>query len=274
MLNIISLGAGVQSSTMALMAAHGEFDEYGKVTACIFADTQGEPRAVYEWLSWLIKQLPFPVYNVTAGNLKNESLHKKTSKDGKGTYIRNVIPAFTLDDEGKRGMLLRKCTTDFKIAPLKRKQREIMKEFGLKNLCSWIGISLDEAHRMKPSRVKYIINKWPLVEKRITRFDCLQWMKKHNYPEPPKSACTFCPYHDNDQWKHLKLYSPKEFQEAVDFERDWNYAAKHDTRPSQMKGTIYLHADRVPLDEVDFSNAEDHGQLNMFGNECEGMCGV
>ena len=41
-----------------------------------------------------------------------------------------------------------------------------------------------------------------------------------------------------------------------------------------MVGTMYVHKQRVPLDQVDLTTAEDHGQLNLFLNECEGMCGV
>jgi len=46
-LRILSLGAGVQSSTLALMIAKGEIP---MVDCAIFADTMGEPKAVYEWL--------------------------------------------------------------------------------------------------------------------------------------------------------------------------------------------------------------------------------
>jgi hypothetical protein len=46
----ISLGAGVQSSVMALMAARGEI---GPMPDCaVFADTQWEPAGVYEHLGW------------------------------------------------------------------------------------------------------------------------------------------------------------------------------------------------------------------------------
>ena len=69
---ILSLGAGVQSSTLALMAAHGEITPMPD--CAIFADTMGEPAEVYKWLDWLEKQLPFPVYRVTAGNLQDECL--------------------------------------------------------------------------------------------------------------------------------------------------------------------------------------------------------
>ena len=36
----------------------------------------------------------------------------------------------------------------------------------------------------------------------------------------------------------------------------------------------YMHRSCQPIDEVDFRNLEDMGQLNFFNNECEGMCGV
>lgn len=66
-LHVISLGAGVQSSAMALMAARGEITPMP--VAAIFADTQAEPQGVYTWLDWLEKQLPFPIYRVSKGNL-------------------------------------------------------------------------------------------------------------------------------------------------------------------------------------------------------------
>jgi hypothetical protein len=50
-IHILSLGAGVQSSTLALMAAAGEVTPMP--TAAIFADTQDEPASVYRWLDWL-----------------------------------------------------------------------------------------------------------------------------------------------------------------------------------------------------------------------------
>ena len=69
-LRVLSLGAGVQSTTLALMAAHGEI---GPMPDCaIFANTGWEPKAVYEHLAWLNSPnvLPFPVHIVTAGNIR------------------------------------------------------------------------------------------------------------------------------------------------------------------------------------------------------------
>ena len=102
MKHIISLGAGVQSSTMALMAKHGEITPMPD--CAIFADTQAEPQKVYDWLDYLEKQLPFPVYRVTQGNLEEATLLVRISKIGK-KYTKNNIPTFTLNPEGKRGMI-------------------------------------------------------------------------------------------------------------------------------------------------------------------------
>src|SRR5580765_8186785 len=79
-LRVISLGAGVQSTTMALMAAHGEITPMPD--CAIFADTQWEPQAVYDHLRWLSSPnvLPFPVHAVTAGNLRQDIMNR--SKTG------------------------------------------------------------------------------------------------------------------------------------------------------------------------------------------------
>ena len=55
-LRILSLGAGVQSSTLALMIEKGQVP---MVDAAVFSDTFGEPKAVYEWLEWLKKKIIF-----------------------------------------------------------------------------------------------------------------------------------------------------------------------------------------------------------------------
>jgi hypothetical protein len=274
--HIISLGAGVQSSTMALMAAKGELPDSDKVRAAIFADTQAEPKSVYEWLDWLEKQLPFPVIRVTAGSLTDRALKIKVSKDGR-RYSKTDIPFFTRADDGSLGKIMgRGCTADFKIRPLQKAQREIagikrgQKTIGV--IC-WIGISLDEVRRMKPSTDAWSKNIWPLVEARMSRHDCITWMEKNNYPKPPRSACVYCPFHSNQEWRRLKTEEPEAFLEAVQFERNVQ-AVKSTT--DNFRSIPFLHQSCTPLDQVDLSTDLDRGQgeLNLFNNECTGLCGV
>lgn len=272
-IHIISLGAGAQSSCMALMAAKGEITPMP--TAAIFADTQAEPKSVYTWLDWLEKQLPFPVIRVSRGNLAKDSLKVRISAKTGGQYVRWTIPAFGLMDSGKKVILGRQCTSDYKIIPIIRHMRKMCdwKRGEKRHLITmWIGISRDEVVRMKPSREKWIQNIWPLIDKNMTRLNCLQWMESNGYPKPPRSACTFCPFHSNAEWNKLKTESPKEFESVVVYEKLLKYAMAKDLL---FKGKPFLHSSCIPIDQVDFrSESEKGGQSNLFGNECEGMCGV
>lgn len=257
---VLSLGAGVQSSTLALMFAKGEF-EYMPDCA-IFADTQAEPLEVYQWLDWLKSQLPFPLYIVSKGNLKEHVLQIKKNKKN-SNYIKMGIPAYTLKDDGSKGILMRHCTSDFKINPI---QKQVKKLYGKENVNMLLGISIDEAIRMKPSRVKNIVNQYPLIDKGMTRNDCLRWMESNQYPKPPRSACVFCPYHSNHEWHRLKTEYPNEFQKAVEFEKQMQFNSD-----GILQTIPFLHPSLKPLDTVQF---KDEKQVELFGNECEGMCGI
>ena len=257
---------------MALMAAAGEIAPMPQ--AAIFADTQAEPPSVYRWLDWLEKQLPFPIHRVTAGSLANKSLEMRRSRKGL-VFSQTNIPVFTRNVDGSLGKVLhRSCTADFKIKPLLRAARKLC---GIKRgqkevtVTQWIGISWDEVIRMKPARDPWVQNRWPLIEKRLTRAHCLAWMHKHKFPKPPRSACVFCPFHNNDEWRRLKREEPESFAAAVDFERRLQ-KAKADS--DNFQATPYLHRKCLPLDQIDLRTDEERGQLAIWGNECEGMCGV
>lgn len=271
-IHIISLGAGVQSSTMALMAAAGEITPMPK--CAIFADTQDEPTSVYKWLDWLEKELPFPVHRVTSGSLSAEALNMIRTKDGR-IMARTNIPFWTLSADNQLGRVThRGCTPDFKIKPILKAVRRIASiKRGQKTVgaIQWIGISVDEIMRMKPARDPWVEHRWPLVDARMNRADCLRWMDSHGYPKPPRSACVYCPFHNNSEWRRLKSDEPEAFNKAVQFERDIQ-AVKGKTH--NFASTPFLHRTCVPLDQIDFSTEEERGQLNMFNNECEGMCGV
>lgn len=263
-LRVLSLGAGVQSSTLALMCAHGEFE---MPDCAIFADTQAEPQSVYDWLAWLEDQLPFPVHRVTAGDLAKKSLVVKTSRNNR-QYAKHAIPAFIVDNENRVGIMMRQCTSDFKIEVIQRKIKQLS---GGNSVEQYIGISWDEIHRIKDSRKKYIVNRYPLIEKRIRRIDCLRWMQENGYPEPPRSACMFCPYHSDKEWLRLKTEEPLAFQQAVEFEKNYQ---KTYSQIYNFRGTPFLHRSLKPLSEVDFDPQKNQMEMDFFGNECEGMCGV
>ena len=270
--HFLSLGAGVQSSTLALMYASGEIGPMPK--AAIFADTEAEPQSVYDYLDWIESEVPFPVYRVGNGSLTEASLEQKTTKDGR-KYSKVNIPFWTRNVDGSLGKIPhRSCTYDFKIRPIHKKLKELVKvKRGTKQpVCvSIIGISLDEVRRMKPSRDAWNVHRWPLVEKRIRRQQCMEWMLGKGYPKPPRSACVYCPYHDAKSWRQLQVDEPKEFERAVQFEKDIQ-AAKENA--DNIKAQVFLHRSCKPLDTIDFRSDVERGQQTFWDDECEGMCGL
>ena len=278
-MNVLSLGAGVPSTTMALMAAHGEISPMPDFA--IFADTGAEPKAVYEHLDWLMSPnvLPFQVEIVAKGNIRDDTyaaVNGQRRERGRSASA----PFFTEGHDGKAAPLRRQCTSEYKIEPINRHLRErlgVAKGQRLPKgtkVTVWIGISTDEVYRVKPAQEWWQERRWPLIEKRMSRWDALLWFERHGYPEPPRSACTFCPYHSDAEWRHLRDESPDEFADAVALDAAIRPGFKSRLEGERSTGGLFLHRSLEPLDQVDLSTPEDRGQLNMFGNECEGMCGV
>lgn len=265
---VLSLGAGVQSTTLALMAEAGEFGN--KPIAAIFADTQWEPKAVYEHVERLKLLLSFPVLTVTAGNIREDILARRSTTIGRFAQV----PWFTLDERGRKGMGQRQCTSEYKLKPIARELRRIIGAgprdyIPAGTFQMWIGISTDEASRMKDARQRYIVNRWPLVERNMARADCVAWLKAHGFQEPPKSACVGCPFHDGEFWRTMKRERPEEFADAVAVD-----AALRAGHNRGIRCQEFMHRARVPLAEA-VTDVVATDEPNLFAAlECEGMCGV
>jgi hypothetical protein len=276
-MHLISCGGGVQSTTVCLLAARNLITPMP--VAAIFADTGDEPESVYRHVDWLEKQLPFPLYRVKrpGKTLSETALTIYTNDDGKD-ISRTLIPTYTQDVDGSAGKIRhRSCTKDFKIDVIMRKARQLANvkrgETEVR-VVQWVGISLDEVQRMKPSRDPWAQVRWPLIELNMTRHDCLRWMEANGYPKPPRSACVYCPFHSDHEWRRLKTEEPQEFRRAVEFEKKLQESK---AMTDNFRSRPFLHKSLVPLGEVDFSTPEDNGQIPLwssFTEECEGMCGV
>ena len=180
-LTVISLGGGVQSSVMALMANEGAFD---RIPDCaIFADTRWEPTSIYEHLTWLKDRLSFPLYVVDNGRSLRENVKALTNHSGSRNYVDIRVYLKGRGGEGD-GLGRRQCTDNYKIRPIRRRIREML---GLRprqrvpagtTVELWLGISTDEAIRIKTSRDRWMTNRYPLIEARMSRSDCLNWWQE------------------------------------------------------------------------------------------------
>ena len=248
-MKIISLGWGVQSFTLAAMVALGELEP---VDYAIHADTTHEASWTYDfadrWREWLIEH---GVNVVTVVNTSTE-LGQRAVVD---------IPAFTASKKGY-GKLRRQCTSDWKISHIRR---WIQKQRKGKPIEMWIGISLDEFQRMRDSDVKYITNRYPLIERKLTRQDCMAWLDAHGLETPQRSSCTFCPFHDQDEWRNIKSVP-----------EDWRKATEVDgaIRKARPACDLFVHPSRVALETIDFRTDTERGQLSLWDEECTGICGV
>ena len=271
-LRYISLGAGVQSSVLALMASRGEIKPMPDFA--IFADTQWEPSGIYEHLEWLETQLSFPVYRVTFGDIREMALGT-LDDDRKGKWSP-TMPVFI--DSATSGMGTRQCTKNFKIEPIYKFIRKMMGYEKGQRLPkdtiveSWMGISRDEIQRMKDSREWWVSNRYPLIELNMTRHDCRVWFEDR-FPDRTlaRSACIGCPFRNDREWREMRDHDTESWADAVDFDHGLRSGINH---AFGMDAPVYLHRSMMPLEMVDLSTEQDRGQLDMFGEECEGMCGV
>jgi len=264
-IHVLSLGAGVQSSTLAFMYAAGLLSPMP--VAAVFADTHGEPKTVYDYLEHVEKSVPFPVLRVSAGDLI-EDFKKVIS----GQKKRCGQPPFYVkkspDDRG--GMLWRQCTKDYKLNPIARAVRQLAKDYKAKHVVQIVGISWDEMTRMKESGRKYVTNIHPLVDMRWTRQMCLAWLKEQGHPEPPKSACWYCPYTSNARWAEMRDNQSESWKKAVQLDRQ----LRTGKIMKNIVGAMYLHRSFTPLEEARLTDS-DHGQEVMsFQDECDGICNV
>lgn len=274
---VISLGAGVQSSALYRMAALGEIDG-PRPDVAIFADTQSEPPWVYENLDRLEADHGdvIPIRRPTIGSLRDDLAKGLTTTGGRFASV----PFWVEGADGRESLGKRHCTREYKIDVVKRETRRILglkpgeRAAGRFRVQEWVGISVDEATRAKPSRDSWIQTRWPLLyDVPMRRSEILEWFESRGFPIPQKSACTFCPYRRPVEYAKWREEEPELFEEACKVD---------DLIRSSGAGTMrgisrpqYIWRELKPLRELPpVEELDGRDQIDLFENECEGMCGV
>ena len=256
-IDVISYGAGKQSSYMLLNALDGKF-KYMPDFA-IFSDLQCEPIATNEYLKWIVRYVKekynFDIIIVSNGNLMQDFVDYLDGKRKRASSL----PIYS----GETGApIMRQCTSDYKIKPIRQYLQKIRNG---KKIRQWIGISADEAERMKTPNVKYIEHYYPLVEERISIDNIKVWFNKNGIAEPMKSACLICPFHSKQYWQNFKKNFPNEFEIACKFDDKIRIIPN-------LKSKTYLSRDLIPLRDIDFSQSPS--LFPELIEECEGLCGL
>ena len=204
--HVLNLGAGVQSTYLYLKAVAGEMLS---IECAIFADTGEEPAAVYRHLEWLQSLNGPPILIRSVGSRLGEDLRYGTHAKGQGVARFAAIPAFTIIEGGEPGRTKRQCSKEYKTEVIERAIRRDVLGLAPRQrvpkgvtVHQYFGISYDE--RSRASRIWerfHVTNEskyephFPLVDRMITRANCLEWLEGR-VPHPvPRSACVFCPFH-------------------------------------------------------------------------------
>ena len=167
----------------------------GGLPDTIFADAHWEPPSVYDHIEWLKTRLRFPLYVVDNGRSLREDVKALTNHSGGTRYVD--IPVFLKGRDGETdGIGRRQWTDSYKIRPIRRRIRELP---GLRKgrrvpantaVELWLGISTDEAIRMKTSRDRWIENRCPLIEAGMSRRTVTAFFDDSGGPDPNSSRCS------------------------------------------------------------------------------------
>lgn len=270
-MRIQSNGMGMQSAAMYLMSCLGELPRFDY---SIFADPGAEKDKTYEYLDWLKdwakKNNGIELIHDISKNLYTDLLKQENST---GQRVAS-IPAYTLLG-GEVGQVRRQCTNEYKIEVINRKVMELQ---GLKKGQSfklgteiWLGISQDEIHRIFIPERKNQINVYPFCNycrdrnsgwfgnfKPMTRGQIIQWLKKNNFPVPPKSSCVFCPFQHDRNWMKL---NKNEMQKAANIDR----AIRNTSSKGNLDGKMYLHKSCKPIDKIQFDKNQTEIKYDCYG---------
>ena len=267
-LQVLSSGGGTQSSCIIVLIAMGALP---KPDLVLMSNTEREASNVFDYQKEFIKPI------CDAIGLEYVIVDKSDFTDSDITYIskdgdETTLPPFFTEYNGRNpdgtvGKQAGFCSSKWKSDVLNRylNNRYGEKELTERGVDYWIGMSFDEARR-----VKYPSGKWqkryPLFEAQILREQAIKIVEDYGLPEPPRSACWMCPNRHDDEWEWMKKNVPQDFKKAVVFEKELQ----------EDFPWLWLHKSGKPISDLDFKAlSKSSKQIDIFDKYCDtGMCFV
>lgn len=200
---VLSYGGGVNSTALLLLLT----DKKKPLDAVIFADTGSELPDTYKYIDEVTKPLCVK-YNINFFVVKNFTHGKTWDSLYEYCWHHRLIPS----------RMIRWCTKEFKIEAIRRFYEA--QGWDKEGIVEYHGIDYGEVHRMKQSDVDYITIEYPLIDAKMDRDACKNYIIRHGLPIPTKSGCYFCPFQNIHRWLELKSKYPDLFKKAVELERN------------------------------------------------------
>ena len=206
---VVSYGGGVNSTAMILFLVENKFP----LDYVVFSDTGDEMPGTYKYLEVMTKYLkekdiPFEIVKSKSG----KSLSQKCLE-------RRVIPS----------QIWRWCTRDFKVTPIHAFYRRFKC-----HVYQYMGIDYGEVRRMKPAKVDYVTNLYPLIDFKIDRDGCTDLIQKAGLSIPVKSGCFLCKFNSMDRWYEIYQENPDLFEQAKIIEENNKHYGKQNLGPDGL----------------------------------------
>lgn len=262
-MKILSCGAGMQSTALALMACENtynprKFPDVPIYDLICFCDLGKEP-------PWVMEQVDFISKECKRAGIRFEILRSPLYEDylndfGKKRVVS--IPFWTVNEDGKKGRMLRNCTLEYKIGLIQKfvrwqmlgyKKGQRTKKEDIKAHEMHIGFSFEEKHRCRENPHKMFVNKFPLVEMQLERKDNYAYIKDVWGLETKASACSFCPYHRNYFFQYLKEKHEKEYEDLVAFDE----MLEEEQPKTKITSKLYISRSRKRIAELSAEECDD-----------------
>lgn len=239
-------GGGVQSTAIAALLVRGDLP---RPDFAVMVDVGREKAST--WLH--VKSVLIPKLRAVGVDLK--ILPAVSIELYCGDYL--LIPAYR--KAGERGAIKFRtaCSGTWK----QRTTLRWLREQGVERHETWVGISADEAHRAKPEPNRWTKLSYPLIERKLTKDDCLDLVARMGWPSPPRTSCWMCPSQSDEEWRILKNDWPEDWTRAVNFEREL-----HERMPD-----VYLHRSLHSLERVRLGSPQPI-QPRLYMGACEQSC--
>lgn len=242
----LSYGGGKQTIAIIVLILQGELP---KPDLIVMADTGREVKTTFEYLNAVVqpalKQIGLRV-EIASHDLSKVDLYRNDDL---------LLPAFTRAS-GRVGKLPTLCSNEWK----QRVIRRYLKQNSVEDTDVWLGISIDEAERMKDSGLNWYRHIYPLIEIiPMNRQGCVNQIQKFGWSVPHKSRCWMCPNQSPQAWKDLRAIDNGDFQKAQAL----------DALIREKDPDIYLHPLGLPLGEA---VKQSEQQSDMFDGCDSGYC--
>lgn len=264
-LTVFSFGGGVQSTAALVLAAQGKLDCKTFLFCNVGDDSENPGTLRY------VREISMPYakrHGIELIELQRRFQRGPRKGEVETLYGRVMRPGSRSIDIPARVYgrpMPRKCTSDFKI--------KVISGWCWKHgarptnpATTMLGISTDERLRMRnASGISYTRLAYPLVERGMSRADCLSVIARAGLPLVPKSSCWFCSFHTVSQWRDLRDHHPDLFAKACGMEPSL-------TGRGTMRKPVYLTRFQMPL-----AQAVQGVQPSLFEDDdvCEsGYCMV